>query len=104
VNETPTVNATPTPYLTLPSPLGNTSNLTEEPTVPWPINTTPTAYPTFTFRTTVTRSTINNTSAAVDSAGSIVGDAWLVALAAVAGVALVAGGVVVMRRNRDDWL
>ncbi len=108
VNDTPEANETPTPERTLPSPLANVSNLTEEPTEEWPLDETPTVTQTlFVVRGTPTKSVINNTSAAlVEPTGSSgFGDAWMLALAAVAGVALVALGMVFVRRNRDDgWL
>ncbi|MEN6341265.1 MAG: cohesin domain-containing protein [Methanospirillum sp.] len=110
IYDTPTPNDTPTVNRTLPSPLANTSNLTEEPTVAWPLDgvTTVTTVPTLYVRTTATtaaRSAVNNSSAALAPAGtSLVGDAWMIALAAFAGVVIVALGVVTIRRSRDDDL
>ncbi len=107
IYDTPTVNETPTTLRTLPQPLANASSLTEEPTEEWPLDETPTATETlFIVRGTPTKSVINNTSALAASAtgGSGFGDAWMYALAAVAGVGLVALGVVVIRRGRDDDL
>ncbi len=105
VNDTPTAYPTPTPGLTIPSPLADSTNLTDGSVGAWPLATTPTTIPTLYVRTTATKTAVNNTSAALAPAGaSILGDAWIVALAAVAGVAVVALGVVVMRRGRDDWL
>jgi hypothetical protein len=110
INDTPTVNETPSPERTLPSPIANMSNVTEEPTAEWPLDENATATPTlFIVRGTATKAAINNSSAMLaapvsDAGGSILGDAWLLVLAVVAGVVLVGVGVVAMRRNRDDWL
>ncbi|HIH03690.1 MAG TPA: hypothetical protein HA263_07570 [Methanoregulaceae archaeon] len=100
-----TPNATPTPAFTLPSPLANTSNLADDSVGAFPLDTTPTAVPTLFVRTTApTKSAVNNSSAALAPAGSILGDAWMIALAAIAGVVIVGLGVVTIRRSRDDDL
>jgi len=104
IYDTPAPNETPTVERTLPSPLANTSNVTEEPTEEWTLDVTPTAAPTLFAKTTATGSAINNSSAAAAPGGSIFGDAWMILLAAVAGVALVSIGVVTVRRSRDDDL
>ena len=105
IYDTPTPNETPTTLRTLPQPIANTSSLTLEPTQAWPLDQTPTANLTPYVRSTLKSSAINNSSVALTSTGSTgFGDAWMVALAAVAGVGLVALGVVVIRRNRDDDL
>ena len=107
IYDTPTVNETPTTLRTLPQPLPHDANLTEEPTEEWPFDETPTVTQTlFVVRGTPTKSVVNNTSALAASAtgGSGFGDAWMYALAAIAGVGLVALGVVVIRRGRDDDL
>lgn len=101
-----TPNATPTPAFTLPSPIANTSNLTDDSAGAFPLDTTPTTVPTLFIRTTATtKSAVNNSSDSLASAGtSLVGDAWMIALAALAGVVIVALGVVTIRRSRDDDL
>lgn len=107
VNDTPTPEETPTPERTLPSPLSNATNLTEEPLAEWPEEVTPTVTSTPYVRHTLAPMVVNNSSAAAVSAtgGSGFGDAWMMVLAAIAGVALVALGVVYVRRERDDgWL
>jgi hypothetical protein len=107
IYDTPTVNETPTTLRTLPQPLPYGANLTEEPTEEWPLDETPTVTQTlYIVRGTPTKSVVNNTSALAASAtgGSGFGDAWMYALAAIAGVGLVALGVVVIRRGRDDDL
>lgn len=110
IEENATVTATPTVNRTLPSPLANASNITEETTAAWPADTT--ASPTLfivrgnrTATPTPTPAVVNNSSAVAASAGGAgFGDAWMLVLAAVAGVAIVALGVITMRRGRDDWL
>jgi hypothetical protein len=109
IYDTPEPNETPTTLRTLPQPIPHDVNLTEEPTEVWPLDDeTPTETPTFLVirGTPVTTSPINNTSAALAAPeGSAFGDAWLFVLAGAAGVALVALGVVFVRRKRDDgWL
>lgn len=104
IYDTPTPNETPTVERTLPSPLANASSLTEEPTEEWPQDETPTVTATPFVRSTLKSSAVNNSSAAAAPGGSGFGDAWMIMLAAVAGVALVALGVVTVRRNRDDDL
>ena len=93
IYDTPEPNETPTTLRTLPQPLPHDANLTEEPTEEWPLDETPSATQTlFVVRGTPTRSVVNNTSALAASAtgGSGFGDAWMYALAAIAGVGLVA--------------
>lgn len=110
IEENATVTATPTVNRTLPSPLANASNITAETTAAWPADTT--ASPTLfivrgnrTTAATTTPAVVNNSSAVAASAGGAgFGDAWMIVLAAVAGIAIVALGVVTMRRGRDDWL
>lgn len=105
IYDTPTPLETPTVERTLPSPLANGSSLTAEPTEAWPLDQTVTTLPTPYVRSTLMSSAINNTSVAVAApGGSGFGDAWMVVLAAIAGVAIVALGVVTIRRNRDDDL
>jgi hypothetical protein len=105
INETPTPIETPTTLRTLPQPIANTSFLTEEPTEAWPLDQTPTPLPTPYVRSTLKSSAVNNTSTALAaSGGSGFGDAWIFAVAAIAGVAIVALGIVVVRRGRDDDL
>ena len=102
-NQTP--NMTPTVERTLPSPLANETTLTEEPTEEWPLEVTSTQTPTLFPRRTLTAAPVNNSSAALAPAGSsLLGDAGIFLVAAIVGVALVALGVVFLRRNRDDWL
>ena len=96
-----------TPERTLPSPLSNATNLTEEPLAEWPEEVTPTVTSTPYVRHTLAPMVVNNSSAAAVSAtgGSGFGDAWMMVLAAIAGVALVGLGVVYVRRERNDgWL
>ena len=96
---------TPTVERTLPSPLANETTLTEEPTEEWPLEVTSTQTPTLFPRRTLTAAPVNNSSAALAPAGSsLLGDAGIFLVAAIVGVALVALGVVFLRRNRDDWL
>ena len=100
-NATP--NVTPTVERTLPSPLANETTLTEEPTEVWPLEVTSTS--TLFPRRTLTAAPVNNSSAALAPAGSsLLGDAGIFLVAAIVGIALVALGVVFLRRNRDDWL
>ncbi len=109
--ETPTPEETPeeTPSIgrTLPSPLGGASNWTDEDEevdgAEWPANENPTQTPAFGGRTG-NDSVVNNTSASLGPVGSIFGDAWMIILAGVAGIALVTVGVVAVRRTRDDEL
>lgn len=107
INDTPTPEETPLPERTLPSPLSSGTNLTEDPVADWPEYGTPTVTATPYVRSTLAPMVVNNSSAAAASAtgGSGFGDAWMMVLAAVAGVALVALGVVYVQRKRDDgWL
>ena len=107
INDTPTPEETLTPERTLPSPLSAGSNLTEDPAAEWPEDGIPTVTATPYVRSTLAPMVVNNSSAAADSAtgGSGFGDAWMMVLAAIAGVALVGLGVVYVRRERNDgWL
>ncbi len=106
IYETPTPIETPTTLRTLPQPIANNTNLTEDPTEAWPLDPTPTATLTPYVRSTLKSSAINNTSTALAAPGASAGfgDAWMFVLAGIAGVALVALGVVVVRRGREDDL
>ncbi|MGD9936562.1 MAG: cohesin domain-containing protein [Methanoregulaceae archaeon] len=111
VVQTPTQEETPaeTPSVdrTLPSPLGGAPNWTDdeldEESADWPVDETPTVDGAFGGRVT-SSPVINNTTAAIGTPGSIFGSAWMMALAAIAGIALVALGVVAVRRTREDEL
>lgn len=111
VVQTPTPEETPeeTPSVerTIPSPLGGAPNWTDdevdEESADWPVDETPTVAGAFGGRMT-TSPVINNTTTAIGNVGSIFGSAWMMALAAIAGISLVAIGVVAVRRTREDEL
>lgn len=108
VVQTPTQEETPleTPTVerTLPSPLGGAPNWTDdEESADWPVDEIPTVGGAFGGRTN-SSPVSNNTTAAIGNVGSIFGSAWMMVLAGIAGIALVALGVVAVQRTREDEL
>lgn len=99
-----TLEETPTVDRTLPSPLGEGANWSDdEGEADWPTDESPTVTPAFGGRAG-NNSVVNNTSASLGPVGLIFGDAWMIVLAGLAGVLLVAVGVVAVRRTREDEL
>ena len=99
-----TLEETPTVDRTIPSPLGEGANWSDdEGEADWPTDESPTVTPAFGGRAG-NNSVVNNTSASLGPVGSIFGDAWMIVLAGLAGVLLVAVGVVAVRRTREDEL
>ncbi|HOV68676.1 MAG TPA: hypothetical protein PLI31_10005, partial [Methanoregulaceae archaeon] len=71
--------------------------------IDWPVDETPTVAGAFGGRMT-TAPVGNNTSATVGAVSSIFGGAWMMVLAGITGIALVALGIVAVRRTREDEL